>query len=321
MQKALTGILLLLMINYVHAQSWTSASPNIYFTGGNVGIGTASPQSSLHISGTNATNPAIMIESTDDWYAPISFKSNGKTWQWSKRPSFQNDAMQLWYIDPAVTGVNWSGPFLSVMPSGKVGIGFAAAQAPAYKLDILTTNTNDGVKVTTSTGGVMLHGNNMGVTSYNGLTQAGDAGLIYGNGNNVTNFGFVIAPWGNTTGGIRMDKNGSVGIGTFNTSDATYRLFVETGIRTRKVTVDQSTWPDYVFKPSYVLPPLSSVATYIRDNGHLPDMPSADSVAKNGVDLGSSQAVLLKKIEELTLYVIQQQKEIDALKKEIREGH
>jgi len=69
---------------------------------------------------------------------------------------------------------------LSVMPSGKVGIGFAAAQVLAYKLDVLITNTNNGIKVTTSTGGVMLHGNNMVVTSYNGPTQAGDAGLIFG---------------------------------------------------------------------------------------------------------------------------------------------
>jgi hypothetical protein len=261
-----------------------------------------------------------MIESTDDWYASLNFKSNGKTWQWSMRPSFENNAMQLWYIDPAVTGTTWSGPFLSVLPSGKVGIGLSHDQIPYYKLDILTSATNDGLKLTTSTGWTLLHGNNLGLYAYNHLTQQGDAGIIYGNSSNVVNFGFVIAPWNNGSAGLRMDKNGSVGIGTSSTGDAGYKLFVETGIRTRKITVDQATWPDYVFRPGYMLLPLSSVAAYIKDNGHLPDMPSADSVAKNGVDLGSNQAVLLKKIEELTLYVIQQQKEIEALKEEVRQS-
>ena len=110
--------------------------------------------------------------------------------------------------------------------------------------------------------------------------------------------------------------NGGVGIGTTNTNDPNNRLFVETGIRTRKITVDQATWPDYVFSPKYVLRPLDSLRSYIESNHHLPDMPSADSVAKAGVELGSGEAALLKKVEELTLYVLQQQKELEAVKAE-----
>lgn len=118
---------------------------------------------------------------------------------------------------------------------------------------------------------------------------------------------------------ISFHPNGSVGIGTTKTADASYKLFVETGIRTRKIVVDQATWPDYVFHPDYSLPSLPSVATYIKANQHLPDMPSADSVAKNGVDLGSNQAQLLKKVEELTLYVIQQQQQQGELKQQLIE--
>lgn len=110
--------------------------------------------------------------------------------------------------------------------------------------------------------------------------------------------------------------NGGVGIGTTNTNDPNNRLFVETGIRTRKVTVDQATWPDYVFSSHYRIMPLDSLAEYIESNHRLPDMPSADSVAKNGVELGDGEARLLKKIEELTVYVLQQQKELEEVKAE-----
>lgn len=68
-------------------------------------------------------------------------------------------------------------------------------------------------------------------------------------------------------------------------------------------------WPDFVFAPGYKLKPLTEVEQFIADNGHLPDVPSAEEVTANGVALGESQAMLLKKIEELTLYVIQLDKE------------
>jgi len=110
--------------------------------------------------------------------------------------------------------------------------------------------------------------------------------------------------------------NGGVGIGTTSTNDPNNRLFAETGIRTRKVTVDQATWPDYVFSPDYRLLPLDSLCRYIVSNKDLPDMPSADSVAKNGVELGDGESRLLKKVEEMTLYILQQQKEMEEIKTE-----
>ncbi len=64
-------------------------------------------------------------------------------------------------------------------------------------------------------------------------------------------------------------------------------------------------WPDYVFKPTYQLTPLSDVNTYINENHHLPEMPSAEQVSKNGLNLGEMNEKLLKKVEELTLYLIE----------------
>jgi hypothetical protein len=105
-------------------------------------------------------------------------------------------------------------------------------------------------------------------------------------------------------------SNGSVGIGTSNTSDPSFRLFVETGIRTRRVKVDATTWADYVFRKDYRLPELKHVEAFIKVNQHLPDVPSAAEVEKNGLDLGDTQALLLKKIEELTLYIIELNKNL-----------
>jgi hypothetical protein len=133
--------------------------------------------------------------------------------------------------------------------------------------------------------------------------------VVSANDNNWPTSGF-------TTRFVVNSQTGNVGIGTLHINDATYKLYVENGIRTRKIVVDQAAWPDYVFQPGYHCPSLDSVARYIQDNHHLPDMPSADSVAKNGINLGDNQAQLLKKIEELTLYVIELRKELDALKQQ-----
>jgi len=113
-------------------------------------------------------------------------------------------------------------------------------------------------------------------------------------------------------------EHNAVGIGT--TSMGTNKLAVEGTIAARKVIVTaQVPFPDYVFDPGYGLLPLDSLSRFVRANHHLPDVPSADSVAKNGLDLGGNQAQLLKKIEELTLYVIDQNRTIKDLQAELAE--
>ncbi|GAA3917648.1 hypothetical protein [Hymenobacter algoricola] len=84
----------------------------------------------------------------------------------------------------------------------------------------------------------------------------------------------------------------------------------QTGIYVRAVG---TAWPDFVFQPRYCLPPLPEVADYIRANGHLPDVPSAQTVAQEGVELVTMNAVLLRKVEEITLYLLELRKENDAL--------
>jgi len=114
---------------------------------------------------------------------------------------------------------------------------------------------------------------------------------------------------------MTLFDNGSLGINTSNTG--TYMLAVNGSSVFTQVVVKAygASWPDFVFHPSYHLPSLDSLSEYVKTNSHLPDMPSADSVAKNGLDLGSTQAALLKKVEELTLYVIEDHKKLEELEK------
>jgi hypothetical protein len=115
---------------------------------------------------------------------------------------------------------------------------------------------------------------------------------------------------------MRIGANGNVGIGTTAIS-GNYKLSVEGTIRTRKVRVDPGTWADYVFESDYKLLPLKEVEQYIQQEKHLPEVPTAAEVKKEGLDVGDNQALLLKKIEELTLYVIQQQKQLEAQQQKI----
>lgn len=111
-------------------------------------------------------------------------------------------------------------------------------------------------------------------------------------------------------GGI-WNRDGKVGIGTAIPGD--YKLAVEGIVGARRVKVTQNTWADYVFQPGYKLPSLNEVENYIKAHQHLPEIPCATEVEKEGLDLGDINKKLLQKIEELTLYQIQQQKEHEAV--------
>lgn len=76
-------------------------------------------------------------------------------------------------------------------------------------------------------------------------------------------------------------------------------------------------WPDYVFSKEYNLPSLASVEQFISINSHLPEVPSASEVKQNGINIGDMDAVLLRKIEEMTLYMIQANKDITKMQEEI----
>ncbi len=109
---------------------------------------------------------------------------------------------------------------------------------------------------------------------------------------------------------------GQVGIGTSDTYG--YKLAVNGAIITEEVIVKISEdWPDYVFDEAYTLMPIPQLESYIAEHGHLPDMPAADALLKTGLEVGKMESLLLKKIEELTLYVIRQEEKIVTLETRI----
>lgn len=115
---------------------------------------------------------------------------------------------------------------------------------------------------------------------------------------------------------------GRVKIGNVNSNYDGYKLFVEEGILTEKVKVavkNSEDWFDHVFNADYKLLPLTDLEKYITNNKHLPDMPTTKEVMTSGLDLGKTNGLLLKKVEELTLYLIELKKDLDQTKKEIAE--
>jgi hypothetical protein len=117
---------------------------------------------------------------------------------------------------------------------------------------------------------------------------------------------------------------GRVKIGDVSTQVDGYKLYVEQGILTEKVKVAVKTskdWYDQVFDKDYSLMPLNKLDEYIKANKHLPGIQTTEQVMAEGLDLGKMNALLLKKIEELTLYTIELKKELDETKKLIKKNN
>ncbi|SEO97041.1 hypothetical protein SAMN05444671_3846 [Flavobacterium sp. CF108] len=115
---------------------------------------------------------------------------------------------------------------------------------------------------------------------------------------------------------IKAIQNGNVGIGTANPDE---KLTVKGKIHTQEVRVDMlgPLVPDYVFENDYKIKTLEEVENYIKENKHLPEVPSAQEIEKNGLMLAEMNMTLLKKIEEMTLYMIEMKKENEEMKKDI----
>lgn len=121
----------------------------------------------------------------------------------------------------------------------------------------------------------------------------------------------------NPTAQLTVNGNMLVGDPSSVSLPSGYKLYVETGILTEKLKVaikTTSNWSDFVFEPTYQLPDLHSLELFISQNKHLPNIPSAEEMVNEGLDVAEMDAKLLAKIEEITLYIIDLQKQIDELK-------
>ncbi len=243
-----------------------------------VGIGTTAPTQKLDVLGNIKMNSFTTVNGS-----PSMFNTDQIT-----RLTFNvNTATNalIYYYNQSTTAfqtlsLGSSNPAycINIRPSGNVGIG---TSNPAYKLDV-TGDINISSGSSFRIGGVPI--------STGGSSQwlAGSNCIYYSSGN--------------------------VGIGTTNPGN--YKLAVEGTIGAREVKVTTAAWADFVFHPSYKLRTLGEVEQFIKANNHLPEIPTEAEVKENGVGLGEMNARLLQKIEELTLYMIEQQKQINELKEQ-----
>ena len=114
---------------------------------------------------------------------------------------------------------------------------------------------------------------------------------------------------------MHINANGNIGIGT---TSPDRKLDVVGVVRAHSVEISTTKTADFVFEEDYSLMPLLEVEQFITTNKHLPEIAPAAEMLEKGLDMGEMQIKLLQKIEELTLYVIQQQKEIDELRRELK---
>lgn len=137
----------------------------------------------------------------------------------------------------------------------------------------------------------------------------------YGISDAALNTSVVHKSGDETIEGVKI-FSGKIGIGT--STPGNYHLSVKGRIRSQSIKIEPGSWADYVLYDTYKLPALSEVENFIKSNRHLPDMPSEAEVKKDGIDVGEMNVLLLKKIEELTLYMIEKNKEVSELKNRVK---
>jgi hypothetical protein len=169
--------------------------------------------------------------------------------------------------------------------------------------------------------------NNVFIGTDSGSSENGSNTLVIDNGTrgNVLIWGDFAASQLKFHSKVGIGGNGSTAFGNFPTTAggvnvSNYNLFVKGGILTEEVRVSlQSTWADYVFLKDYKLPTLEEVEAQIKEKGYLRNVPSAKEIKANGIELGEMSKIQQEKIEELTLYIIEQNKVNQAQNKEIAE--
>ncbi len=213
-------------------------------------------------------------------------------------------------------------PRLTVAANGNVGIGIPDPQAKLCVNGEIATNgaINASGKLSSTLVGADGSGGHL-VLSNPSKTKPGE-GMNWVLFNMSGGYGNSLQFWqydnvGCVNGGIcqaRMviSDNGYVGIGT---TKPTAKLSVDGTVLAKNVKVSQAPndWPDYVFESAYKLPSLHALEAFIQENKHLPEIPSAKEIATDGLDLGELVKLQMKKIEELTLYILEQNKRIEAL--------
>ncbi len=273
-------------------------------TTGNVGINTVNPAMPLDVNGDanfGNTTDRFYIRISSSLYPELRFRTPtdnevirlGVVVGQQDFPASDGD----FYIYSAATGTmpfvaKKNGNISLVANSGSTGIGITD---PKYKLNVAQDITMNG---------------DINVAQF-GVSGSSDPAkrVVMGYDVNGAGFGFIKAGWfqHQWTNLALQPNGGNVGIGITNPTE---KLAVNGNIRSKEVKVEATNWPDYVFEEDYNVGTLKGLESYIKANKHLPEMPTANEVEANGIALGEMNKLLLKKVEELTLHLIEQNKSI-----------
>ncbi|MBB6130145.1 hypothetical protein [Mucilaginibacter lappiensis] len=323
----LSTILSFVFSSVLHAQ-WTTSGNNAYYSyAGNVGIGNSAPDAKLTVFSSiplgNTPKNAVLISSISSIAGTTNnFKNNiwlvrnsaGSDWLSARLhdgitidASFTNpqtDTRTWWERDPNQDIQSWgtSANTYLTLKQGNVGIN---TTSPSAKLSLGQAVSNKGLFIYDSG------------TEASGFGQAAFEFRVFGAASSTNHVSF--GKYDLTSDGffeqMRLDNAGNLSIGA--TDSKGYKLAVNGSAIATSMTVKlNSAWPDYVFKKDYQLPSLQEVKAYIDQNQHLPEIPSEQQIAKDGLNLGEMNKLLMKKVEELTLYLIEMKEEIKDLQKQ-----
>lgn len=301
-----------------HTAASTSGTNARYLWSGNLGIGTAQntvPSEKFHVNGSvrsnrfNAINGDFAsIGSTDVEFYTGASSTDGSGGALQVTIKSTNGFMGIGTASASITdrlhvtgNTRTSGNFLS-----DAGIFNVQHASNNFRLQ---TNGTERLTVLSSSG-------NVGIGIPSPAYKLDVSGVVNATGYRVG--ATEVGIWPVASSNLSYTA-GMVSIGTTATP-AGYKLAVGGKIVAEELIVKlQANWPDYVFESDFQLMPLREVEGYVKLNKHLPGVPTAADVKENGVAVGEMNAVLLKKIEELTLYVIELKKENEAQQKELED--
>jgi hypothetical protein len=285
---------------------WETSGDNIFFNTGRIGLGISAPSYRLHLkaAGSNYESSVLAIERDYMGYGgQIRFlvrnggsiiPVNRMTGVLMFSGTIDNTTFRNTVKIQTKTTENWS------------------STGSGTRLEFYTT-PNGALGYPSSPQMIINHNGRVGIATINPNYELDVNGTI--NATNMLINGQPITAGGSsvweTSGDNIFFNTGRIGIGFSNPQ---YKLSVDGTISASEVKVSITPNSDYVFEPDYNLRPLEELDAYIKDNKHLPDIPSAEEFKVNGVGLGEMDDMLLRKIEELTLYVLDLKREIEELK-------